>query len=266
MSGPYPTIFEAQAGRFWFILRARDYMRARNALIEALLKVKTHAAVEAAHGHCMDLLRLSGRDIMAIREKVPGLKLRLGKDQECYDFCKWWATTNGEGQCDWSNMSYPYLDVKDAQIYESPQNIFGDLHHCVAVTLIKIRLLKFVRDLPNLLEAPDGFWLQPVTETVVAENENLITAAENQAIGIEMLEQQIAQLHETVNVMNGFFWNGLIYPGEPLNYEPEPGTYGHGTELEMQVVIKHTYDAWMETPGAIAKIRELEGLSESENE
>ena len=262
-----PNVFEREIGNFWVLARTRDYMRARNTLIEALLMVKTHAAVEAAHGHCMDMLRLSRCDKMAIREKVPGLKLRLGKEQECYDFCKWWATTNGEGECDWNDMSNPYLDFRDAQIYEPPLDIFGDLHHCVAVTLIKIRLLKFVRDLPNLSEAREGVRFQPATETVVAENERLISAAENQAIGIEMLEQQIEQLHEAVDDMNRYLWNGFLWPANFLDYEPEPGSYDHGSVLEMRVLVQHFYDAWMETPGALDKIRELEGEdSESETE
>ena len=55
-------------------------MRARYALVEALLKVKTYAAVEAAHGYCMDMLRLCSSDNMGIRDMIPALKLRLGKD------------------------------------------------------------------------------------------------------------------------------------------------------------------------------------------
>lgn len=61
----------------------------RYTLVETLLKVKTYAAVEARHRHCMDMLRLFRSDEMRVRDKVPALKLRLDRDQECYDFCKW---------------------------------------------------------------------------------------------------------------------------------------------------------------------------------
>ena len=50
------NLFEEHAGHFWGILETRDYMRARFALVEALLKVKTYAAVEAAHGNITDML------------------------------------------------------------------------------------------------------------------------------------------------------------------------------------------------------------------
>lgn len=253
----FPNVFEEEVGRFWYIRGTKDYMRARYSLVEALLMEKTYAAVEAAHGHCMDMLRLCSSDDMGIRNKVPALKLRLGKDQECYDFCKWWATTNGEGQCDWGNMSYPYLDIKDAEPYEPPKDIFGDLHHCVAVILVKIRLLVLTRELPHL------------SETFVPGNEELLMNAENQAIGIAILEPQIEELHEAVDDMNAYFWNALLYPDDHypedhLNSQPE--LYRHGSYQEMQLVLQHTLDAWTESPGARKVISELEGLSESEIE
>ena len=62
----------------------------------ALLKIKTNAALLAAHAHLMDMLRLCWGDNMGVRDLVPALKLRLGKDQDCHDFCKWWATTGEE--------------------------------------------------------------------------------------------------------------------------------------------------------------------------
>ena len=64
------------------------------------MKIKNYAAVEAAHDHVMDILRLNHSDNMGVRDMVPSLKLRLGRDQECYDFCKWWATTGQEGDYD----------------------------------------------------------------------------------------------------------------------------------------------------------------------
>lgn len=112
------NLFEEQVGHFWGILETRDYMRARYALVEALLKVKTYASVKAAHDHIMDMLRLCRSDNMGVREQVPWLKLRLGRDQECYDFCVWWATTGQERDYDWGNMDLPYLDIKNADILE----------------------------------------------------------------------------------------------------------------------------------------------------
>lgn len=49
-----PTnLFEEHAGQFWGIFETRDYMRARFALVTALLKVRTYAAVGAAQAHVL---------------------------------------------------------------------------------------------------------------------------------------------------------------------------------------------------------------------
>ena len=258
---------EEQVDHDWGILVTPDDMRASYVLVQALLKLKTYAAVEAAHDECMDMLSLCSSDNAGIRNKVPALKLRLGKDQECYDFCKWWATTNGQGHYDWDNMSYPYLDVKDADAFESPKKFFirkySSLHHCVIITLLKIRLLIDVRELQNASvirqkvpqEILDTILSQLVSGTVVAENKDVMNA-QDQTATIGTLEAQIQELHEAGDGMNKFFWPALLDPGEHLH--ARPGTYSKGSLEEMQVVLQYNYDAWTETPGAIDKIRELE--------
>ena len=262
-----PNLFEEQVGHFWGILATRDYLRARYALVEALLEVENYSAVEAAHAHCMDILRLCSSDNMGIRDKVPALKLRLGKDQECYEFCKWWATTNGEGPCDWGNMSHPYLDVKDADPFEQPQKFFikkfGDVNHCVAITLLKIRLLMDVRELQmssvigknvpqEILDSVRG---QIVSSSVVAKNKNVMNAQDHTTM-IANLEAQINELHGAVKKMNEHFWPALLSPKEHLNAQPE--AYSWGSVEEMQIALQHTYDAWTETPGAVDMIRWIE--------
>src|SRR5204863_8640658 len=126
------------------------YMRRRYALVGALLKVKTPEAVAAALQHLMDMLRLCRSDNMGVRDLVPALFLRLGKDQECYDFVKWYATTGQDSDYDWGDMSLPFLNVKDADVFE-PVDVFTGryihLSHSVSVALIKVRLLLDVRGL-----------------------------------------------------------------------------------------------------------------------
>ena len=114
--------------------------------------VKTYTAVYAAYGHIIDLLRLCRSDNMGVRDVLPALALRLGKDQQCYDFCKWWATTGQEGDYDWGEMDNPYLDIKDADMFEPPiEHFLGgfDLAHTVVITLLKTKLLIDVRALQN---------------------------------------------------------------------------------------------------------------------
>ncbi|KAK3059734.1 hypothetical protein LTS18_010168, partial [Coniosporium uncinatum] len=100
--------FNTCVGRFWTIEDTRDYMEARFALVEALLKIKTFKAVDAALGHAADMLRLNRSDYLGMRDLAPSLMLRLNMDQECYDFLKWWGTEGSRTNYDWGNMDFSY--------------------------------------------------------------------------------------------------------------------------------------------------------------
>lgn len=123
--------FENSVGHFWGIMDTRDYMRARYAHVEALLKVKNRTAVRAALDHLLDMMRLNRSDNLGVRGLVPALYLRLGEDQACYDFLKWWYTRGCDGGYDFGNTDLPYLDIKDADIFESPdwEMGFSNLSH-----------------------------------------------------------------------------------------------------------------------------------------
>jgi hypothetical protein len=113
-------------------------------LAEALLKLNTRVAVQAADDHFMDILRLNRSDNMGERSQVTFCMLRLGHDQACYDLIKWYETA-GARDFDWGNTDLPLLDIKDANVFE-PVDIFVrafvDFENVVAITLLKIRMLK----------------------------------------------------------------------------------------------------------------------------
>lgn len=260
------NLFEEHAGDFWGIAETRDYMRARFDLVEALLKIKTYAAVEAAQAHVVDLLRLCRGDNMGVRDLLPALDLRLGKDQECYDFCKWWSTTGQERNYDWDDMESPYLDIKGANVFETPHEIFdtefGSLSRSAAITLLKIRLLLDVRALQNSSmiggkvpqEILNGVRWQLVNGSVIAGNDDIMYAEDQTAL-IQSLEIQVQDLYTAVKNSNKHFWPALLNPGMHLMARPE--AFSHGSLQQMQLVLQYSFDAWMETPGAVNMIREL---------
>ena len=263
-----PNLFEEHAGRFWGILETRAYMRDRYALVEALLKVKTHAATEAAHGHIMDLLRLCRGDNMGVRDLAPALKLRLGRDQECYDFCKWYATTGDASDYDWGDMSVPFLDVKNADVFESPRetftNRYGSLSRSSAIALLKIRLLMDVRALQHSAmirnrvpqEILDSVRGQLVSGSIIAGNKSVMHATDQLPL-IANLQGQVQDLYAAVKDYNRHFWPALLKPGHHLT--ARPAAFSRGSPEEMQVVLQHSFDAWAETPGAIDVVRGLVG-------
>lgn len=262
-----PNLFEEHAGHFWGILDTRTYMRARYALVEALLESETYTAVNAAHDHIMDLLRLSRSDNMGVRDLVPALKLRLGKDQECYDFCVWYATTGEEDDYDWADLDLPFLDVKNADVFEPvPKNILqkygGALSHTVGLTLLKIKLLLSVQALQNASmlaekvpqEILDAICSQLVRSTLIADHENIINSSDKTAL-IQKLRGQIKILYRAVDAQNKHFWPALLKPGKHLTAQPD--AYSPGSVQHMQIVLMYNYAAWAETQGAIDVIRVL---------
>jgi hypothetical protein len=170
--------------------------------------------------------------------------LRLNKDQECYDFLKWWSTTGADPQYDWGNMSLPYLDIKDANPLE-PVDFFvkeiNDLPHMAAVTLLKIRLL-FILD----EKYPSHKELR--RDSRMAKNPNV---ANPQDLGaeIEKVKGQIRELYKAVAKLNQHLWPALVDPGD--NLDAQPPMYSIGSKEQMQATLKWTWEAWTETSGAI---------------
>jgi hypothetical protein len=88
------------------------------------------------------MLRLCRSDDLGVRDIIPDLLLRLGREQECYNFIKWWATADPNGTYDWGDVTLPYLDIRGADTFE-PVTAFSkgtNLSHLVSLTLLKLRL------------------------------------------------------------------------------------------------------------------------------
>ena len=81
--------FVNHVGHFWGIHETRPYMRARCGVIKALDSLGTRISLEAAIDHILGCLTLCPTDKMGVRDFAPAMMLRIGQDQECYDFIKW---------------------------------------------------------------------------------------------------------------------------------------------------------------------------------
>jgi hypothetical protein len=256
--------FITGVGHFWGLIHTRDYMRARYALIEAILEVNTYDAVESALDHFLDILRLCRSDNMGVRDLVPALFLRLGKDQSCYDFVKWWATTGQESNYDWGDETLPYLDVKDADLFE-PADLFCrgylDLSHTVSVTLLKVRLIlaikKCLQDTAVLRESgalPAELFdhiQNSLLRSLLGGKWDHTSSAQCSHL-VDTLSSQVDELYKAVKKANRHFWPALLNPDRHLKARPD--AFSHGSKEEMQLVLKYSIDSWRESPGALEMI------------
>lgn len=130
-----PNLFEEHTGRFWGIFETRDYMRARYSMVDTMLMSYGTAGglvdlIETCLHHLLDMITLCRGDNMGLRDLIPALYIRLGRDQDAYDFIKWYATTGSESDYDWGDMSLPFLDTKNADVLApSPQGLHSGRGH-----------------------------------------------------------------------------------------------------------------------------------------
>ena len=236
-------------------------MRARYGHVEALLKVKNRTAVQVALDHLLDMLHLNRSDNLGLRDFVPALYLRLGREQAFYDFIKWWYTRAQEDDYDSDNTDLPH-NIENADAFEPLRTLkmqYAALPHRAMLCLLKWRLRSDLQALENASIA--------VGDKVPAELLNgirshmLSTAAQNNTPlmkdvengrdvdrHIDQLEQQINALFDTLNESNQHYWAAVVEPGNHLTARPPH--YSQGTVAEMQLALAQTYDAWAETPGA----------------
>lgn len=88
-----PGVFVDGVGQFSDIPQTNEYQTVRYKYARDLLQVfggpggRTEAVQEALN-HLVDLIRLCGHDSIRVRDYLPHLYLRLGKDQEAYEFLR----------------------------------------------------------------------------------------------------------------------------------------------------------------------------------
>ncbi|KAF1984134.1 hypothetical protein K402DRAFT_150694 [Aulographum hederae CBS 113979] len=260
-----PNPFENSIGHFWGILETRPYMRARYGLVEAMLEIKTFEAAETAYDDMRDMLRLCRSDNMGIRDLMPTTLLRLGRDQDCYDFIKWYATTGNEGDYDWGNMSLGFLDVKDADAFEEPgflcESFMCSLAHISAVLLLKMKLLLDVTDLQNSSLLVGAKMPQELVDNtqhflqrtnIIRGNQTIIGSKDHTGL-ISKLEAQVHTVMKGVERQNKFYLPALLAAELHLGQKPE--YFSRGNVEEMQISLNYTYDAWKETPGALEMLK-----------
>ena len=277
-SGPLTpgNLFEELAGHFCDIQETKNYILARFCLVGALIQIKTYAAANAAYGHSLAIVRLNRHDHAGVCFLIPALALRLGKNQDCYDFCLWSSLPAQDEAFKSRDLDLPDPNVKRADVLElhkdllnvcQPKRVHG-LSHTVAITLLKIRFYLDISDLSKSFVLADKVPLEVInaiqdqilsgTSTTIACPKN-IKNRDTQASILRELQSQIKALYKEVNTFNRRFWPFLLKPEVIPFEEPGPGGvyFVHGSIEESQFVFLHSQDAWAEVPGAIDVIRKL---------
>ncbi|KAF4335869.1 hypothetical protein FBEOM_10294 [Fusarium beomiforme] len=252
--------FDTTVGLFWFFQSTRPYMKARFDYITAILNVRTGEAVEIALNHSLDLLRLNRGDNQGVRSQIPALYLRLGRDQEAYDFIKWYAV-KGDSKYDWRDVSLPFLDLHDEDAFEA---VNEEPHYNVsfqmALTLLKIRLMKDLESLQGFLqknpnasgEARYDYLVEEAMSDILLKRPDIVARDDYRDL-IAELRRQVIQLYKKVKQQNQHIWPGIENPN--LYAYDVPTMYSLGSREEAVLIFRQSWYSWSETEPAISFIR-----------
>ncbi|KAI0885919.1 uncharacterized protein GGS22DRAFT_162295 [Annulohypoxylon maeteangense] len=252
--------FETARGSFWRFTPTRPYMQARFDLISTLLNIKTGAAVEEALEHSLDMLQLNPGDNQGIRSHVPALYLRLGRDQEAYDFIKWYGTIGAQSGYEWGNPESPFLNLHDEDVFEPLGGIakaLFDLSIIVSLVNVKVRLLLDIRGLEKEFNKPAKRntsyekkmeWVREnATCDVLYKRRDIVERTEWTDL-VAALESQAKEVFDRVEGRNKHYWPALRSP--ELHAAAIPTAYSPGSPEEVKLVFRNTWYSWAECPPA----------------
>jgi hypothetical protein len=161
-------------------------------------------------------------------------------------------------------MSLPYLDLKGEDAFEPvlEKPHYHDVGFTVALTLIKIRLMKdleslqkFKRSKPNATGEELYDYLQEEAMSDVLLSRADIVAQDSYEGTIVDLRGQILQLYKMVKEKNAHFWPGIMNPN--LYAYDVPTGHTLSSREEAVLIFRNSWYSWSETEPAIQYIREV---------
>lgn len=256
--------FESVAGQFWHWRPTRPYMEARHEVVTNQLNIRTGEAVEAALANLLDMLRLCRGDNLGVRSQVPALYLRLGRDQEAFDFLKWYADKSHD--YDWGDMALPFLDVKGADPFEAidieTSGLKMDLCFKVALLLLKSRLFVDVSLLEGFLQqlgdkAPQDRMevaREECMSDIMLSRRDIVDAASHVPIMVK-LRWQIVQIYNNIQKHNKYIIPALE---DPTRYAyAQLRAYSIGDEGEAIWAYRHSWYSWAECASVLQEVLPL---------
>ncbi|KPI35978.1 uncharacterized protein AB675_10474 [Cyphellophora attinorum] len=136
--------FDLDVGRFWEFEMTRQYICTRFMVADLCRLAGTLDGTVEAIEHMQDMLRLCDSDHLDLRYAIPPMMLQLDRDQECYNFIKWWQTRHIDDNGQEHEMYHPDVCSRPANPLESiawldHDNV--DVEHLGAMLLLKLKLL-----------------------------------------------------------------------------------------------------------------------------
>lgn len=209
------------------------------------MNISSWDAVEAALDNILEARRLCPSILSTILMEVPSTMLRLGRDQDAYDYIKGYCI--GADKHPLERVAKPSEDVKDADAFEVINRwMLEEIEPPMLIALVLIKL-KMMVDLENLrnfkavaqsfarskklptemVEAIKGF----IPESpIIASNKKILDMADQQRSALETkLGDMFYAAWEQVHPENTYFWSMLLAPRKYAS-QYSPTREGSGIE------------------------------------
>ncbi|KAK8855134.1 MYND-type zinc finger protein samB [Apiospora arundinis] len=257
--------FETHVGIFGATESTRDYMEARRELGNVTRRACTLDSVTETLEHYQDMIRLCHADSMFVSNHVPDLMLRIDRDQECYDFIKWWDQIQLDIEYDWSDMEASFQNIKNADVMEDPEYMirdnWSDVGFCASVLLLKFKMLIDIRNIKVVRKVVAG-------QLPVELGREVEKHAVRSPLSLQFVDLPYNDLSQAEHVLlddceklgwgivksNRLFMSELAYLQERETGCPGGGHPCEAHETVARQIIK-VYSAWRETEGALELLR-----------
>ncbi|KAF2652434.1 hypothetical protein K491DRAFT_718947 [Lophiostoma macrostomum CBS 122681] len=256
------------------VMAHKAYSDARHAYVKEVLRLGTQRAVETAVKDIVDMLGYNDAyaEIVTVYS-LPALCIRLGQDQEAYallkrlGMCKPWAPA---GLCNDCQSALPNGQASALNLLDPVDSFIIRCHYSIDVLvplmLLKIRLLLdmlFLRrtenDFGHLVPQEILDHIQSYTFSDPGSRQAIMERKDYDR-PIQVLKAQIKVLFDSVRDKDKDIWEHLSLPEDHAN--SWSNRYGEQTLRRFGV----NRPAWVETPGAIGVIEELQHRVKVEEE
>lgn len=231
----------------------RNAISLRLAGVDELLQSDSQDDAELALLELWDMLKEDRADEDRVSDIIPHVLLRVGGEQECYDFIKWWVFHGSKPRTDKRNS--PFFNTKGANPCESPRALLQkdlSLSHLVALTLLKLRLFLDLEAISSaLFDNAFGFdsTIDSIDRPLGEVAEDIFESSNSSRVEklARDIQKQYLDLCERVNTANPYFWEGLATEELSSAFGPhEPGSLD-----EAGLVLHHCRRAWEESEDAL---------------
>lgn len=239
---------------------ADGFLQCKSILAMNYIKMGTLAGVLEGLRHCLEVDKLCMSEIvrdvkMKTSDFIPGLLLRLGWDQECYEYLK--EKSNGRLEAIYRCDVQTGIPVRPA----NPENL--SLAHASMLCVLKLRI---IQDLRNLHQADIALGNKLPAEIFSEIRSYLISdATRTQPDFMELIEKRlplpdftkifswdVRNLSCYIDALEPDYWGALQYPAEYMKMQQM-----YDYELPIAAALGQTFDTWAETHGSFVLFHEV---------